>query len=259
MSRYPFRTALVTGASSGIGEEMVRLLSADGVGVIAVARRREKLEALRATCPGVEPLTADLVTAAGLRDVAARLANADRPVELLVNNAGFGSYGTFSELDADRLDDEIALNVRALTRLARAAAAPMSERGRGWILNVSSIAGFQPGPRLSVYAATKAYVTSLSESLHEELGPAGVRVTALCPGLTRTEFQQVSGTESFADAYPAVAWLTARDVAAAGLRDASRGRAISVPGWQYKLMTTAVDVSPRGLVRRLSGALLNRR
>jgi hypothetical protein len=259
MGSYPFRTALVTGASSGIGEEMVRLLSADGVEVVAVARRRDRLEALRATCPGVEPLAADLLTAEGVTDVARRLAGAGRPVELLVNNAGFGSYGAFADLDADRLDDEIALNVRALTRLARVAAAPMRDRGRGWILNVSSIAGFQPGPRLSVYAATKAYVTSFSESLHEELRPDGVRVTALCPGLTRTEFQQVSGTESFADAYPGVAWLTARDVAAAGLRDAARGRALSVPGWQYKLVTTAVDVSPRGVVRRLSGALLSRR
>ncbi len=170
-----------------------------------------------------------------------------------MNNAGFGSSGRFAELDADRLADEVELNVAALTRLSHAALAAMVPRGRGWLLNVSSVASFQPAPQLAVYAATKAYVTSLTESLHEEVRGSGVHVTALCPGLTKTEFQSVSNTEQYADMFPGFVWTSPRQVVQDGLADVIANRALSVPGLQYKAMAAATNFTPRSVRRRVSG------
>jgi uncharacterized protein len=254
---FPFSTALVTGASSGIGEVMVGLLADAGVPTVVVARRADRLEALASRHAGIEVLVADLTTQAGQRDVAARIADRERPIDLVVNNAGFGTNGAFHELDVDRLADEIELNVAALTRLSHAALGVMVPRRRGWLLNVSSVASFQPAPRLAVYAATKAFVTSLTESLHEEAEPHGVHVTALCPGLTKTEFQSVSNTQRYADQFPGYAWTSVEDVAATGLRDVAAGKAISVPGLQYKLMSAATNSLPRS-VRRWASARVQR-
>jgi short-subunit dehydrogenase len=250
--QYPFTSALVTGASSGIGEAMVRLLAARGVPQVIVARRADRLQELADAFTGIEVLAADLTTEAGIAAVVARVMSVDQPIDLVVNNAGFGTSGNFHDLDPERLDEEITLNVGALTRLSHAALTTMVPRGRGYLLNVSSVASFQPAPKLSVYAATKAYVTSLTESLHEEMRGTGVHVTVLCPGLTRTEFQSVSNSESYASSYPSFAWLTAEQVAKAGLGDVARGRAMSVPGVIYKGLVTATGVTPRGLTRRLS-------
>jgi short-subunit dehydrogenase len=251
--RFPFTSALVTGASSGIGEAMVELLGEAGVAQVIVARRRDRLEALAERFDRVEVLVADLTKKAGLALVAERIASEVSPIDLVVNNAGFGTSGPFHELDPDRLDREVRLNVGALTQLSRAALGVMVPRGRGYLLNVSSVASFQPAPRLAVYAATKAYVTSLTESLHEETRGTGVHVTALCPGLTRTEFQSVSNTESYQSTYPSFAWLDATGVARAGLRDVAKGAALSVPGVLYKGLATATGIAPRGLARRVSG------
>jgi len=185
--QLPFRSALITGASSGIGEAMVRLLAASKIDQVVVARRSDLLDALAAQHPGVEVLTADLTTADGVGRVERRVRSETEPIDLVVNNAGFGTSGDFHELDPDRLDDEVRLNVGALTRLSHAALAVMIPRRRGYLLNVSSVAGFQPAPRLAVYAATKAYVTSLTESLHGEVRGTGVKVTALCPGFVATD------------------------------------------------------------------------
>lgn len=252
MSTYPFTSALVTGASSGIGEAMVRRLAAAGVPQVIVARRTDRLDELAAAHNGIEVLAADLTTDDGLAAVAARIADTGRPVDLVVNNAGFGTSGLFHELDADRLDREIELNVAALTRLSHAALATMVPRGRGFLLNVSSVASFQPAPKLAVYAATKAYVTSLGESLHQEVRGTGVHVTTLCPGLTRTEFQSVSNSDAYASSYPAFAWMDADAVAADGLADVARNRALSVPGLIYKGMVAATGVTPRSITRRLA-------
>jgi short-subunit dehydrogenase len=251
---YPFTSALVTGASSGIGEAMVTLLGEAGIPTVVVARRRDRLEELADRFSCLEVLVADLTTAKGLASVAARAAAAD----LVVNNAGFGTSGNFRELDPKRLSQEIALNVDALTRISHAALVAMVPRGRGYLLNTSSVASFQSAPRLAVYAATKAYVTSLTESLHEEVRGSGVHVTALCPGLTRTEFQSVSNTEAYATQYPGFVWTTAEEVAAAGLRDVAAGKAVSVPGLLYKGLVTASGVTPRGLARRISGLVLRK-
>jgi uncharacterized protein len=250
---YPFTSALITGASSGIGHAMVQLLGEAGVPQVIVARRTDRLDEMAAQYPDIDVLSADLATDDGVRAVADRITSTDSPIDLVVNNAGFGTSGAFHEIDPDRLDDEIALNVRALTRLSRAALGVMVPRRRGFLLNVSSVASFQPAPRLAVYAATKAYVTSLTESLHEEVRGTGVHVTALCPGLTRTEFQSVSNTEHYESQYPDFVWLDATQVARAGLHDVAKGRAMSVPGVMYKGLAAATGMAPRGLARRLSG------
>ncbi|NDA96973.1 MAG: SDR family NAD(P)-dependent oxidoreductase, partial [Actinobacteria bacterium] len=163
MARYPFTCALVTGASSGIGHEMAVQLAASGVHVIAVARRADRLEQLASQFKNIEVMVADLTSAVGLASVEARIADASlTPIDLVVNNAGFGSSGLMHEIDVDRLSREVQLNVGALTRLSHAAIRAMVPRGRGYLLNVSSVASFQASPRLAVYSATKAYVTSLT-------------------------------------------------------------------------------------------------
>lgn len=255
MSAYPFHTALVTGASSGIGEALARTLADAGVVTHAVARRTERLDALAAQHDGIRPLTADLTTTDGLDEVVALVDSGE--IDLVVNNAGFGTNGDFHELDPDRLAAEIDLNVGALTRLSRAALGAMVPVGRGWLLNVSSIAGFQPAPRLAVYAATKAYVTSLTESVHEEAAPHGVHVTALCPGLTKTEFQRVSNTQRYADQFPSVAWTAPDEVVRCGLDGVVANRTLAVPGLQYKAMAAVTGVTPRWALRRVS-ALVQR-
>jgi short-subunit dehydrogenase len=232
---------------------MVHCLGAAGIPQVIVARRVDRLEELAAMHAGIEVLSADLATANGVAAVVERISDLNRPIDLVVNNAGFGTSGDFHTLDADRLDQEISVNIAALTRITRAALGLMVPRGKGFLLNVSSVASFQPAPRLAVYAATKAYVTSLTESLHEELRGTGVHATALCPGLTRTEFQSVSNTDSYTGQYPSFAWLSAADVAEAGLRDVAKGRALSVPGMLYKGMVTASSITPRGLLRRIAG------
>ncbi|MHB1090968.1 MAG: SDR family NAD(P)-dependent oxidoreductase, partial [Ilumatobacteraceae bacterium] len=181
------------------------------------------------------------------------------PIDLVVNNAGFGTSGFVHELDIDRLSDEIRLNVLALTRISHAALRVMVTRGRGYLLNVSSVASFQPGPGLAVYAATKAYVTSLTEAVHEELRTTGVRVTALCPGLTRTEFQSVSNTGGSESKFPKFAWMDPRTIAKAGLDAVAKGEAIAVPGTLYKGLSALSSVMPRGASRRLSGFLAHLR
>ena len=252
MTTYPFARALITGASSGIGATMAELLGAAGVPAVLVARRSDRLEALAARFDGFEVLAADLNDEAGLAAVGERIAATDAPIDLVVNNAGFGTSGPFHELDPDRLHDEIGLNIQALTRLSHVALQTMVPRRAGYLLNVSSMASFQPAPKLAVYAATKAYVTNLTESLHEEARGTGVHVTALCPGLTKTEFQSISNSDSYASGYPSFAWIPVEDVARAGLADVAKGKALSIPGALYKGMSIATGITPRSLTRQLS-------
>ena len=253
MADFPFTSALVTGASSGIGAEMAHQLGRAGVPSVLVARRADRLREIADHYDGFEVFEADLGTNKGQQATMRRIASADDPIELVVNNAGFGTSGTFSDLDADRLADEVELNVKALTRLSNAALATMAQRGRGYLLNVSSVASFQAAPGLAVYAATKAYVTSLTEALHEEMRGTGVHVTALCPGLTKTEFQDHSNTSEYETAFPDFAWTSVESVARAGLDGVARNRAVVVPGALYKGLVATSTMTPRGLTRRLSG------
>lgn len=248
--------ALVTGASSGIGEAVARQLASEGTDVVVVARRETRLDHLKTVLEGrndhvsVELLVADLTEAEGLASVEERLADGD--IDLLVNNAGFGTTGALAELDVDRLSQEIALDVTALARLTRAALPSMLERGHGGILNVSSIVSFFPTPRMAVYAGSKSFVTSFTQSVAEEVRHQGVKVSALCPGLTRTEFQEVAHDAQPRN-LPNFAWQSPEQVAKAGLRGLGAGKVVIVPGLHNQAVRTAVQFTPRGLLRRAAG------
>jgi short-subunit dehydrogenase len=254
-SRRPRPRALVTGASAGIGAAFARALAAGGHDLVLVARRQGRLETLAkevAERHGVAATveTADLAEEADLARLVAAVA-ADAP-DVLVNNAGFGTLGRFAELDAERELEEIRLNVLALVRLTHAALPGMLARRSGGIVNVSSLAGESPGPFTATYSATKAYVTSFSESLYEELRGSGVVVQALLPGFTRTEFQEVAGVDP--NLVPPFAWMSAERVAALSLQALARGEAVCVPGVGNRLLGAVAGLAPRGLARRLLGA-----
>jgi uncharacterized protein len=264
MSTRTWSAALVTGASSGIGAEMARQLGARGTDLVLVARDEARLRALADELtearPGlqVEVLPADLTTLEGTASVEARLGDHDRPIDLLVNNAGFGASGDLCDLDADRWTDMVTCNVTALVRLTRAALPGMVDRGRGAVLNVSSLTALQPVPGSAVYAATKAFVTSFTESVHEELRGTGVTATTALPGFTRTEFQLRAGHESLTRGIPEVLWQDAGAVAAEALDATARGRALVVCGPLNKLAATLTGPAPRWLKRRASGQVTKR-
>ena len=250
-SPHRWSSALVTGASAGIGQAMAEQLGAAGIPTVIVARRAERLAELATVYTCLEPLQADLLTVEGLEVVAQRLRLATRPIDLLVNNAGFGASGNVADVQPSILQDIITLNISALTALTTAALPGMLARKRGWILQVSSVASFQPGPGAAVYSASKAYVTSFSEALSLELTGTGVTVTALCPGFTRSEFHSVSGSAGKNGRIPKSAWMSAADVAGAGLRATAAGKAVEVPGIGYKVLASISNVLPRTLVRRI--------
>ncbi|MGQ0574501.1 MAG: SDR family NAD(P)-dependent oxidoreductase [Pseudonocardia sp.] len=253
-------TALVTGATAGLGAAFVARLVRDGHDVVLVARDEQRLAdiaaAARAGGVTAEILAADLATPAGRERVAARLADADAaPVDLLVNNAGFAIHGRFARIDPAELERQLAVNVTAVLRLTRAAVPGMVARGRGAVVNVSSVAGFMAGN--SPYSADKAWVTSFTEGVAAELAGTGVRAMALCPGFVRTEFHDRAGIDVGERTGPM--WLDADRVVHDCLTDLDRGAAISVPDLRYKLVVGLLDVLPRPLLRRLNTALAPRR
>ncbi len=249
--------ALVTGASSGIGRAVATTLAEAGTDLVVVARDEARLRELADEVDvEVEVLVADLSDGQQLETVAERLLSEEALVDLLVNNAGFGNFGEFIDLDPVAEAAVIDVNVVAMHRLAHAAGSAMSARGRGGILNVSSVAGFAPSPKAATYAATKAFVTNFSEALHAELAPGGVAVTCLCPGLTRTEFQQRANYDVVG--VPEALWQSAEDVATAGLLGLARGRAVVVPGAPNKALRGLTKALPGSAVRRVSKVLADR-
>lgn len=251
--------ALVTGASGGIGEEFARQLAAQGADVVLVARSADALERLAAELRernGVrcDVVVADLVTDSGVRAVEERVGD----VDLLVNNAGYGIARHLAEVDPSDVDGMIRLNVLALARLTRAALPGMLARGHGGIVNVSSVAGFLPSPSFATYNATKAFVTMFTEALSLEVRGSGVRVQALCPGLTRTGFQAVAG-ETGTDGLPDFVWQDPAAVVEASLAGLRRDAVIVVPGAHNKALVTASSLLPNGIKRRVAGAAMKRR
>jgi uncharacterized protein len=247
-------TALVTGASSGLGAEFARQLAAEGFDLILVARDAERLAEAKESLEGrhpvaVEVLPADLVTDVGTIAVAERIADAQRPIDILVNNAGSGMYQVFGAGALDAEDRQLDLNVRAVLRLTHAAVRAMSGRNSGRIINVSSIAGFVPRGSNATYSASKAWVTMFSEGLSVQLRGTGVTVTAVCPGFTRTEFHQRAKADM--SHVPDRMWLDARDVVREGLADAFAGKPVSVPSRQYRRLLHVVRLLPRPLLRRI--------
>lgn len=252
-------TALVTGATAGIGAAFARRLAADGHDLVLVARDEARLEEAARDLSGhhgvgCEVLPADLGDRAQLQRVADRLLDGARPVDVLVNNAGFGlntPFGKSAVEDQERLLDVLC---RAVLVLSHAAVSGMTARGRGAIVNVSSVAGFTA---MGTYAAAKAWTTTFSEALAVELAGTGVTCTALLPGFVRTEFHERARINM--SALPSSAWLDADDLVAACLDDVRRGRVLSVPGRRYKIVTVVTRHAPRRLVRSVSGDLTRRR
>jgi short-subunit dehydrogenase len=251
-------TALVTGATAGIGAAFARQLAERGDDLVLVARDVARLQELADSLPvEVEVLPADLADDDGCARVEDRCR---RGVDLLVNNAGLGTKGAFHQVPVEDEEHLLRLNVRAVLRLTHAALPSMVEAGCGGVLNVSSVAGFAPGSRGSTYSASKAWVTNFSESLHLQYAPAGVQVMALCPGFTRTEFHARADMD--VSGIPGPLWLDADDVVRTALADLAAGKAISVPGLQYKAIVAASRLVPTSMrsrvVRGLSGRLPGR-
>jgi uncharacterized protein len=250
--------ALITGATAGIGRELARVFAAEGWSLVLVARRSEVLAEVGAELKanhgiGTTVITGDLGTRAGVDAVVRAVEGKGLAIDALVNNAGHGLAGPFAELDADKQLGMIDLNVTGLTALTRAFLPGMIERRRGAILNVASTAGFQPGPFMAVYYATKAYVLSFSEALSEELRGTGVTVTALCPGYTETEFAARASEHQRPRLFSGpMGTGDARQVAEFGYRAMQRGRRIAIPGWINKLGAWSVPFSPRGLVLKVT-------
>lgn len=256
-------TALVTGASTGIGAAFARALAARSNDVVVVSRSKDKLEDLAAELEGahgvsVEVLTADLETDDGMTAIEQRLDDAARPIELLVNNAGFGTSGRFFELPIADEVAEITLNVVALVRLTRAALGGMVERGRGGVINVSSVGAYQPTPNSATYSATKAFVSSFTNAVHEELKDTGVRAMVLAPGFTHTEFHIRANVENSKSSMPEFLWQTPDEVVKAALKSYEKGRAVCIPGALNSVAAAFSGSMPAVVSRKMAGMVTKR-
>lgn len=247
-------TALITGPTSGIGNAFARRLAADGWDLVLVARQSARLEQvaeeLRAFGVDVEALPADLTSDGARAQVVERIAENERPVDLLINNAGFASPDGLLFSDYAEEDAALAVMVRAVLQLSHAALRTMAARGHGGIINVSSVAGFVPR---GTYSAAKAYVTNFTESLAEEARGTGVRVVVTCPGFTRTEFHARSGIDT--DPIPDFLWLTADKVVDDALEALRRNRVVTVPGLQWKVIVAAAKHLPVRSITRATRKL----
>jgi short-subunit dehydrogenase len=245
-------TALITGASAGIGEATARELAARGHGVTLVARREDRLRSLADELSErfdirAEAIGADLGSATARADMLRRIDELGLEVEVLVNNAGFGGGEDFVDTDRERLMSMVELNCMALLDLQAAYLPRMVERGRGAVINIASTAAFQPLPGTATYAATKAFVLSLSEAVHEELKGTGVTLTAVCPGPVKTEFMDVAGLTAAEDQLPGVFWLSAESVAKAAVEAAEDGKRAIVPGLLNRAGAITGQHAPRML------------
>lgn len=253
-------TVLITGASSGIGLELARCFAADGSRLVLVARNTTALEALagelrRAHAGEVRIVTADLRVPQTPGRIFAALQAEGVTVDVLVNNAGFGTHGDFAATPLDRQLDMVQVNVTALMELTGLFLPGMIARRRGGVMNIASVAGFQPGPRMAVYYATKAFVLSFSEAIAEELVGSGVTVTAVCPGPTKTNFGSVANFRGSDSVLRGA--MTAAAVARHGYRAFRRGRFVVLSGFRNFVPTVLVRLLPRIVVRKLVKALIS--
>jgi uncharacterized protein len=247
------KVAVITGASAGLGVDFARQLSKRGHRLVLAARRKDRLEALAKELGNARAIAIDLSKANAAGKLIADIEANREVVDLLVNNAGFGLIGRFAELDAKRERQMVDLNIGALTDLCRLVAPGMIERKSGGILNVASTAAFQPGPKMAVYFATKAYVLSLTEALHEELKPHGIKVTCLCPGPTHTEFGEVAGFGGNG-IFDKVA-MESPDVVETGLKGLDRNKAVVITGLLNKIAATSTRFVPRFAIRKIAAAI----
>ncbi len=249
----PYRRALVTGASSGIGLALARRLAREGVPEIRLlARRRDRLEALAGELPGASVVEADLCSESGMASALA----ACEGVDLLVNNAGAGLYGAFAESEAGRLADLVTLNCLAPVRLTRAVLPGMVAAERGGVINISSGMAFQPAPYMATYAATKTFLLYWSEALHEELRPQGVRVVTVCPGVTPTEFSDVAQVPAERLWVMRFLQSSVDEVVEDAVRALERGRATVSSGPLHSALLATGALSPRWVTRKVFAAFL---
>jgi len=251
-------TALITGASSGLGEQFAQQLARERFALVLVARREDRLRsvadhATRLGAQSVTVLASDLARPDASAELHRKVAAAQLEVDWLVNNAGFGTHGRFDQLPIERELEQINLNVTSLAALTKLFLPAMIARGRGIIVNVASTAAFQPVPWMATYGATKAFVLSFSEALACELRGTGVNVMALCPGATRTEFQAVANSGDAA--IPDFAYMDARTVVRQGIASAKRGQAVRINGVSNLLLAEATRLMPRSVVARIAGAM----
>jgi short-subunit dehydrogenase len=252
MARHIKKTALITGASGGLGFEFAKLLASDCINIVLVARNEARLKAvtlkLESICPTtITAVVQDLAKPGAPDEILADLDRQNISVDILINNAGFGGFGAFIEREWKDEAEMIAVNITALTQMTKLFVKGMVERKSGRILNVASTAAFQPGPLQAVYSASKAYVLSLSESLANELKGSGVTVTALCPGPTATGFAKAAGLER-SRLFKYIKPATAREVARYGYDAMMRGKPVAVPGVLNKLGVFGTRLGPRTLL-----------
>jgi uncharacterized protein len=245
---------LITGASAGLGVEFARQCAARGEALVLVARRRDRLEKVAAEIGGTAHIfVADLAKAGAASSLIAEIEAEGLTIGTLINNAGFGLAGKFMSHGLDRQSEMIDLNVRTLVELCHLVLPAMRDRGQGAICNLASTAAFQPGPNMAVYYATKAFVLSFTEALHHELKGSGIRVSALCPGPTATEFGSVAGT-NISSALDRIAG-DAASVVRKGLSGLDRNKAVVIPGWPNKATANVSRFLPRAAMRRIVGAI----
>lgn len=261
MSEWKNKTAVITGASYGIGEAFAKRLAAEGAHLILTARSWERIESLAAQLRSqhgvrINTICADLAATTGARNIFEETNRHNLSVDLLINNAGFGALGEFATLSLPRQLEMIQVNVAALVELTHLFMQPMKARRDGAIMNVASTASFQAIPYFAVYAATKAFVLSFSEALWEEGKPFGIRVMALCPGSTATNFQEVAGSQHInAPRFR----QTSEQVVEAGLTVLAHGRSHAISGLTNKVQTQIERVIPRNLVTKVAGKIFKPR
>ena len=251
-------TALITGASAGLGLEYARLFAADKRDLVLVARRKDRLESLgeelsKAHGVKVHVIAADLMDPGAPKVILDEVKRLGLEIDFLVNNAGFGNSGKFWEIDADKERGLVEVNITALLVLTRALLPDMVKRGRGRVLNIGSTAGFQPGPFMSSYYASKAFVNHFTEGLAYELQGTGVTATVSCPGATATEFSAVAGTDK--SRLFAMGAMTAPEVAAEGYRAMLAGKVMAVHGFKNKLSALSTGLAPRSVVTAIAASL----
>ena len=259
----PESVSLITGASSGLGVELAKALSRRGHPLALVARRKERLDELATKLRKeqgvrVEPIACDISEGPSREAMLARIEELGLVVDVLVNNAGYGSSGQFKDLPAATETEMVGVNVEAVVALCAATVPGMASRRRGAVLNVASTISFQPVPGAATYAASKAFVLHFTEALHAELAPFGVTVTALCPGAMRTEFLEGEGVEQGASRLPKQLWVDAAVAAEEGVKGLERGDRVVVPGVFNWLGTLTGRHTPRWLLLRLLSRIANR-
>ncbi|MGH8441721.1 MAG: SDR family NAD(P)-dependent oxidoreductase [Nevskiaceae bacterium] len=258
-----YKTALITGASSGIGEAFAKALAGKGMDLILVARSEDKLRALakqlaEVHARRVEVVTADLATAGSAAKVHAAAEALGMPVDLLINNAGFGTAGAFHKIEAERERQEVLLNAAAVVDLTHAFLPGMLERKRGGIINVASMAAFQPLPYMSVYAATKAFVLSFSQGVRGEVRNKGVKVLCVCPGPVDTPFFEATGNTRLRSTVPKATMMTAEAVVQASLRAFKAGRSTVVPGVANKMLRIGTHFMPKDALAAMTAMVMKR-